>query len=295
MEGKKVILFYNTPWGQPLDFPRDDIPEEFVLTTDRRFLDDAIAVVFHLPSLRPSPIISRRLGKRNGQLWVAWSMECESHYPYMDNPLFMNRFDLKMTYRLDSDVPCPYVEYGFKDLLRGAVRDKGTGNIVNSFISSRFNKSGRFEFLLKLMSVLDVHSYGKLLQNRVLENDSGRRSKMDTISKYKFTLAFENAVARDYVTEKFYDPLIAGSVPVYLGAPNIAEFAPGERCFIDTSEWESPESLARYLLEVSRSEEAYQSYFDWKQKPFSPNFTRLLELQKEHPFVRLCRKIEERL
>lgn len=38
-------------------------------------------------------------------------------------------------------------------------------------------------------------------------------------------MAFENVIAMDYVTEKFYDPLIAGSVLVYLGAPNIADFA----------------------------------------------------------------------
>lgn len=280
-------------WEQPLSYSVEDIPETFVLTTDRCFLNEAVAVVFHLPSLLSEPIISRRLGKKNGQLWVAWNMECESHYPHMNNPLFMNRFDLTMTYHPDSDIPFTYVEYGFKDLLRGPVRDKCSGNIVNAFISSHLNKSGRFEFLLKLMNVLDVHSYGKLLQNRVVEQDSGQRSKMDTISTYKFTLAFENAIARDYVTEKFYDPLIAGSVPVYLGAPNIDDFAPGENCFINASEWDSPESLAQYLLAVSRDEATYRTYFDWKKKPFTPNFTRLLEQQKEHPFVRLCNKIEE--
>eukprot|EP00960_Hanusia_phi_P059267 764116-Hanusia_phi.AAC.5 len=43
----------------------------------------------------------------------------------------------------------------------------------------------------------------------------------------------ENSFVDDYVTEKFYQALIAGSVPVYLGAPNIHEFAPSPNSFID--------------------------------------------------------------
>lgn len=43
----------------------------------------------------------------------------------------------------------------------------------------------------------------------------------------KFTLAFENSRARDYVTEKFFWPIDAGSIPIAYGAPNVALFAPG--------------------------------------------------------------------
>ena len=59
------------------------------------------------------------------------------------------------------------------------------------------------------------------MQNRLLEEDTGRNSKLNLYRKYKFVIAFENAIEEDYVTEKFYDPLLAGSVPVYLGAPSI--------------------------------------------------------------------------
>jgi hypothetical protein len=80
------------------------------------------------------------------------------------------------------------------------------------------------------MRYLQVHSYGKCLNNRALLEDTGRQTKLDKVARYKFTLAFENSLTRDYVTEKSFDPLIAGSVPVYLGAPNIEEFAPGKHC-----------------------------------------------------------------
>ena len=59
--------------------------------------------------------------------------------------------------------------------------------------------------MVQLMAHIDVHSYGKLLQNRLV-GGARRDTKLDTIKTYKFTLALENAVAEDYVTEKFYDP-----------------------------------------------------------------------------------------
>jgi len=289
----KIILFYNPMWHDPLVYPAHELPEDYVITTERRFMDEAAAVVFHLPTLPPGLFTGGGIDKKSGQVWVAWYVECEAHYPYLSDPLFMSRFDLTMSHRQEADIFSPYIPPDFGELSRKPVPEKEPGKILNAFISSHMNKSGRVQYLMRMMSVLDIHSYGKLIPNMPAGGDNGHDFKLETISKYKFTIAFENAIARDYVTEKFYDPLIAGSVPVYLGAPNISEFAPGENCFIDASEWESPESLARYLLEVSRDDGLYGSYFEWKTEPFPPEFNRLLELQKVHLFVRLCRKLGE--
>ena len=68
-----------------------------------------------------------------------------------------------------------------------------------------------------------------------------------------------------------------------------------DKCFINVSEWEDPETLAEYLLFVSGNESEYQSYFKWKTKPYHPYFLSLLEQQKEHGFVKLCKKIDQML
>lgn len=44
------------------------------------------------------------------------------------------------------------------------------------------------------------------------------------VAKYKFTLAFENAVCDDYISEKLWRPLIVGSVPIYYGSPSFKVF-----------------------------------------------------------------------
>lgn len=46
-------------------------------------------------------------------------------------------------------------------------------------------------------------------------------TKRRFLSKYKFTIAFENYSYPGYHTEKLLDPMLAGSLPIYLGNPKI--------------------------------------------------------------------------
>jgi hypothetical protein len=56
--------------------------------------------------------------------------------------------------------------------------------------------------------------------------------KHEVLTKYKFSLCFENVLLGGFVQEKIIDSLYAGCVPVYWGAPDIADIIP-ENCFID--------------------------------------------------------------
>lgn len=47
------------------------------------------------------------------------------------------------------------------------------------------------------------------------------RELIKFVAQYKFSLSFENAECEDYITEKLWRPLIAGSVPVYIGSPSV--------------------------------------------------------------------------
>jgi hypothetical protein len=161
-------------------------------------------------------------------------------------------------------------------------------------MSSVYNQSGRLEYAAELMCHLDVHSYGRCLNNRALLADAGRATKLELLASYKFNLAFENAVAPDYVTEKFFDPLEAGCVPVYLGAPNIEAFAPADHCYLTTADFESPRALAEHLLRLNEDDAAYAEYLEWKKQPFRNSFLRLLDEVREDRFVRLCRKLRQR-
>ena len=112
------------------------------------------------------------------------------------------------------------------------------------------------------------------------------------LSDYKFNLAYENSIEEDYVTEKFFDPLEVGCVPVYPGAPNIDDYAPGDHCYINAADFNGPKELAEYLLALNEDEEAYNAYHAWRHQPPRAQYRRLYEEQRIHPFVRLCKLIK---
>jgi hypothetical protein len=250
---------------------------------------EADAVVFHVPQLKSSRFPPRKLP---GQIWVAWSMESEVHYPMLARRKELGSiFDLWMTYQQDSDVSCSYLSIVEIDSLQKPPAAKTADVPTVAVISSRAEQSGRTEMLEALMREMPIDSYGKLFCNRSGRIAQGRTGKLAVISRYKFTLAFENSICRDYVTEKFFDPLVAGSVPVYLGAPNVDDFAPGDNCYINASQFGSPQALAAYLMALAEDEAAYARYFEWKTKPLRSRFLQLLEAAKPDPFQRLAERL----
>lgn len=290
-----LILFYDTLWNAPLEMVA--LPPGYEITADRRQYHKANAVVFHLPQWKWQPrfFLPKKMPE---QIWVAWSMECQENYPRLKDENFMRAFDLTMTYQLDADVPALYFDGRVQDIVRTLKeppQPKTARAPVVAFVSSRINSSGRREYMRELMRHVEIDSYGKFLNNARLAKDRWRATKLDTIARYKFTLAFENAIARDYVTEKFFDPLLRGSVPIYLGAPNVETFAPGDKCYLNVNDFESPRALAAYVQFLARDADAYNEYFAWKQKPFRPAFRELTERYGEPPQVRLCRAVAARL
>ena len=75
-------------------------------------------------------------------------------------------------------------------------------------------------------------------------------SKYEVLSQYKFSLCFENMAMKGYVTEKLFDCLYAGTVPLYLGAKDISELVAPE-AFIDCRQFSSWDELAREVQGMS--------------------------------------------
>ena len=67
----------------------------------------------------------------------------------------------------------------------------------------------------------DVH---KLIQ--FSDETQAKREELyiNQLGKYKFYLSFENALCRDYITEKFYLALHAGTLPIVYGGRSKADY-----------------------------------------------------------------------
>lgn len=172
--------------------------------------------------------------------------------------------------RLDSDIPCPYsVENNMikeRMLIELKEREAEVFDRRLSDLLSKKNKtvawvvsncgapSGRSKYVDQLKKYIDVSIYGKCNYKncsrtncctwfRIERYWSGKIcQKMNNIfiisvetlgQQYKFYLSFENSLCRDYVTEKFYNPLLNNMVPIVYGSTNYSTIPELESAYID--------------------------------------------------------------
>ncbi|MGH7617091.1 MAG: glycosyltransferase family 10 domain-containing protein [Gemmatimonadaceae bacterium] len=77
--------------------------------------------------------------------------------------------------------------------------------------------------------------------------------KLATLGEYTFSLCFENVVVNGWITEKLFDCFVTGTIPIFLGAPDVKDYVPRE-CFIDMRDFANYEELRKFLKAVSPSE-----------------------------------------
>jgi len=285
--GKKVMLLFNLKSAFELFLKPEDVPNDWVITADRRFLQDADAVVFHLPNIGQE--LENDLVKPDKQVWVGWCMEAEKNYPFLKDPEVRELFDLWMGYEQDSDVVYPFYRYEYLDFFTHGLLKKSNQNKTLIIFPNKIYTKSYLDYLEKLREQIEID----LINLELYNINHIQLNPMTFYQNYKFVIVFENTLETNYVTEGFFDTLLTGSVPIYLGAPNIEDFTPGDNCFVDVRQFENPQSLADFIKACYDDEQLYAKFFEWRNQPLRQSFLKKMEEQKEHPLVRLCRKVDE--
>jgi hypothetical protein len=122
----------------------------------------------------------------------------------------------------------------------------------------------RLSFYEKLSKYKKVDSGGK-----VLNNIGGPvNDKMQFISNYRFTFAFENSSYNGYVTEKIYEPMFVNSIPLYWGSESVSlDF--NTKSFINLHDFFSDEECIDKIMELESDKYKYIEYL--KQPWFNNN------------------------
>lgn len=283
----RTILLWNDDWRMAGP-DRELAAPGWRLTRDRWCAPLADAIVFHLPTLDPATLPA---GRRPGQRWVGWSMESAANAPLFADAAFLARFDLTMSHRRDAGVWTPYLP-SREELMQPSAPKTERATAVYIASNPR-DHNGRTAYVAGLMRHLAVDCWGACLNNRTFAHDEGRATKLATIARYRFTLAFENACERDYVTEKFFHALSTGSVPVVLGAPEIAQYAPDPAAYVDASRYPDPADLAARLASLAADETAYQAMLAWKRTGPGPSLASMLDAVAVDPWTRLARRLAD--
>ena len=163
----------------------------------------------------------------------------------------------------------------FSQLIKGAA-------FVASTCHRGDGNTKRMAFVRELMQTIRVDSLGKCMQTKSIPEgihlthgqtaEESLRLKQQAISNYMFYLAFENTNEPGYVTEKVFDGLIAGVVPVYLGASeDCQKLMPREKnVVVFTSDFQNdPQKVGAFLQSLTQNQSLYESYRSWRNS-FDP-------------------------
>ncbi len=86
-----------------------------------------------------------------------------------------------------------------------------------------------------------------------IEGSDDNNDKLRVLSKYKFSIVYENALFPGYLTEKIFDCFFSGVIPIYLGNPLVLEQIPKET-FIDARDFTDYQDLESFLDKMTMDE-----------------------------------------
>ncbi len=114
-----------------------------------------------------------------------------------------------------------------------------------------------------------LNSYKKVDAGGRVRNNLGYRvsDKMHFLSQYRFSIAFENGSYPGYVTEKIFQPLIAGSIPIYWGANDIEKEFNAE-AFINCHRYADFNEVVDRIRDLEAHPERIQQM---REQPIFPN------------------------
>ncbi|KAF9141803.1 4-alpha-L-fucosyltransferase [Mortierella sp. GBA39] len=251
---------------------------EYVVTTNYTDFASADIVLVAYPFLMDnakapyfeSQLLPPRIAH---QKWVLhFYDESIGYYPHIALQTFIQQFDLTMGSPPQlMDIPHPTYPISHAKALEYAnvqatyPFDRTPENYIAFVVSNCGARNERLVLIDKLIEDAGGHSYGWCSNNKEIpkelqgrEKEQWQNKKKIILAEYPFGLAAENSNCLGYVTEKFYDVLASGAIPIYMGAPDIADFVP-EGSYINVKDFATYDDLIHHMKTVDRA-----SFYKWK-------------------------------
>ncbi|XP_040013340.1 alpha-(1,3)-fucosyltransferase 7 [Xiphias gladius] len=263
-----TILLWYWPFSRSFSL-RGDVCWDFYriphcrLVDQRSLFSSADVVVFHNRELiQGRQKLPLDLPRPQYQRWAWMSLEAPDYNGNLQQYAYI--FNMTITYRRDADVTVPYGELLPREAEGHLMEDipLNKSSLVCWVVSNYRSHHKRSQVYSELNTAVPVKVYGRWTSKRLPSKDL-----LPTISRCYFYLAFENSVAKDYITEKLWrNAYQGGAVPVVMGPPlsDYKAVAP-PNSFIHVDEFATVKDLGKYLQKLAEDKECYNEYFTWKQ------------------------------
>ncbi|KAM9801650.1 alpha-(1,3)-fucosyltransferase 4-like [Neosynchiropus ocellatus] len=262
-----TLLIWTHPFGKRQKLP--DCSARFriggcALTDDEGAYPRADAVILHHREIGTGAVDAPSEPRPRAQKWIWLNYESPSHTPELTR--WDGVFNMTMSYRTDSDI---YLPYGYLVPVPGrSLREPSPVHLrkprLLAWVVSNWSESqARVAFYYELSRFVSVDVFGRA--GRTVPEDSGSSSLLQLLTRYQFYLSLENSLHTDYITEKLWNAVRAGAIPVVLGPSrrNYERFLPAE-AFIHVDDFPTVRELARYLLMVRGNPALLMRHLSWR-------------------------------
>jgi len=292
----KMLLW--TYWGYVTDksaagLPNcelDRIPYDTGIPKDLNVdTSDYDVIIFHMSNLHWGYPEYYKIpqSKPEGQVWIAACGEPFDRPGGVDCSLLndttvMKNFDYTSTFSLGSDFPAiqdPIIE----SVMRLDIPDFASrGPELATMVFSDCHAGGREEWATKLMKSFEdrgrgdaVLSYGGCMHNAQEPACDGDQEAglpgsyhrwINRCGSRPFKIVMENIQEPWYVSEKIWDALAEGAIPVYWGGSEVKRWMP-EGSFLDVSDFPSTNALVDKMLSFTEAD--FAAAYAWKTQPAS--------------------------
>ena len=163
---------------------------------------------------------------------------------------------------------------------------EGKTRLVLWAVSNCRSPSRRENYVNQLKRHIKVDIVGKCADN---ERDTSNPPVTKLLRSHTFYLSFENSICPEYITEKVWQRMYIGILPIVLGGADYKSFLRAHS-YIDVKDFASPEALAAYLHKLDKNDHLYNEYFAWKR-----NYTCQFDLPGNDFLCNVCRFMNENL
>ncbi|XP_065193728.1 uncharacterized protein LOC135824914 [Sycon ciliatum] len=266
-----LILMWNKVFRSTF-LPQRDKPYPFLCcdgvqlsyTTKRSYQFTADVIEYHMED---SYAIDPTRHTAKDKISMLFVMEAQREWTRLRRP-----FNLLRSFINTADIYQPYFAGGGSCLCNQTLRAlpvpfklKLKTAPMLALVTNCRSHSGREGLLQSLIAAIPTHSYGHCFHNKHgVVNDS-----VALATHYKFTVAAENSICDEYITEKFFRLFKAGSVPVVVsvnGKPGYEALSPTPHSYLDVARFDSADDAANEILMASASVSQYMKYHTYRPR-----------------------------
>ena len=122
----------------------------------------------------------------------------------------------------------------------------------------------------------------------VINVPRGKDAKKKLMRSYAFVTAFENSYYPGYVSEKLLDALASGTLPIYLGAPNVWSMVPRDS-LLNVNDYPTYDAIADRIEYLIENRGVYDGYHSWRRGGIPPVLREYWKFGEEDENCRFCR------